>query len=76
MATITTTSAYIASAKPDPYYRLSYDPTTKKVIRLDFTAVNQSTPHSLFCATTYAEIAAQATALQLTGLPAQVTGQP
>jgi hypothetical protein len=65
----------IAPAQTSPYYRLCYD-STGKVRDLIYDKGTTRTILSLYCATTYAEIQAYATANSLTGLPKQAPGQP
>jgi len=53
------------------YYRLVYDPKTKKAVSVFFVEGYTYTPHSLYCATTWPEIQAFAANEGLTGVPEQ-----
>lgn len=71
----------LITAQPSttPYYRLFYNASTKKVSSLSYKGMVASGGPAgdiLFTALTYAEIQTEAASLGLTGLPAQVTGQP
>lgn len=78
LPTPVTVSTKFVKKTGTPCYVLIYDPVAKKVVVCKYGDFNYSTPASntVIVSTTYAEIAAEATALTLTGLPAQVDGQP
>ena len=59
-------------------YALCYNPATRKVLALKYGGMGAQVyaPLVLFSADTYAAIQAEAASLGLTGLPAQVAGQP
>lgn len=70
MSTITPKEMNVAPANTVAYYRLIYNASTKKVIQCVYGKGITYTTDAIFCATTWAEIQAEATTLTLTGLPA------
>jgi hypothetical protein len=62
-------TANVSPARTPGYYRLVYDVSTKKIKTLVFSIGITETINGLFCADTYAEVQAYATANSLTGLP-------
>jgi len=59
-------------------YRLSYNAATKQILGLVYSngITEANLPVVLFTAATYAAIQTEAASLGLTGLPAQLEGQP
>ncbi len=71
-----TVTAQVSPARTPGYYRLAYDVTSKKIKALVFSIGLTETINGLYCADTYAEIQAFATANNLTGLPKDPNVQP
>jgi hypothetical protein len=64
------TIAYsVSPTRTTGYYRLAFDSGTKKIVGLLFSVGTTKTVYTLYCADTYAEVQAFATANALTGLP-------
>ncbi len=76
-------SVLVSPAQPSaPYYHLVYRTVTRSgtttnelVMPMFYSGASTHTPENIYCATTYAEMAAEATTLGIT-IPAQVSGQP
>jgi hypothetical protein len=71
-----TVTAQVSPARTPGYYRLAYDVTSKKIKALVFSIGITETINGLYCADTYVEIQAYATANNLTGLPKDPNAQP